>query len=199
MELVELVRLPTNPVMLALWAVSVFALAAILERTVAWMRIRARMRNSGELLDLTRHGAASAEINGKAVAAGRWGPFGHIFAEWQGSEGHRGHVEQAIATEQSTLERNVWILDCAAAIGPLLGILGTLVGISQSFQGFDAVAELDPTVVSHGISLALTTTVVGLVVAIVTVVFAHAFRRMTDQAVAEMENFGEQLLGLKER
>lgn len=199
MELLQSLPLPSNPITIALEVVSVFALAAILERVFAWTRIRITMRNPQELLDLVRHGAAANELHESVARKGRWGPFGRIYCQWRKADGHRGHVEQAIANEEFLLERNLWILECAATIGPLLGILGTLVGIAQSFQGFDGIAELGPAVVSRGISMALTTTVIGLVVTVAAVITTHIFRRAANHAITEIEHFGEQLLSISER
>jgi len=199
MEFLRSLSLPSNPVTIALEMVSVFALAAILERVFAWTRTRVVMRNPQELLDLVRHGADASELHENVARKGRWGPFGRIYCEWLKADGHRGHVEQAIANEEFLLERNLWILECAATIGPLLGILGTLVGIAQSFQGFDGIAELGPAVVSRGISVALSTTVIGLMVTVAAVISTHIFRRAAGRAITEIEHFGEQLLSTSER
>ena len=199
MHIFQAIGRHTSPIMIALAAVSVVALAVVLERAWAWLAARARMRKPRELLELVRDGAADAAIRSEALQLSRRNPYARVCAQWINSGGHRGHVEQAVAGEEALLDRNVWMLDCAATIGPLLGILGTLVGISRSFDGLDAITRLDPAVVSRGISLALNTTVVGLVVTIAAVVAAHTFRKMTDRAVADLEGFGEALLSHKER
>ena len=189
----------TSPIMLALAAASVLALAVILERAWAWLGVRARASKPDGLLELAREGTDSVAARREAARLARRSPYARILHQWFDSAGHRGHVEQAVTYEESLLERNVWMLDCVATIGPLLGILGTLVGISKSFRGFDAITNLDPAAVSRGISLALNSTVVGLVITVVAVVCAHAFRRMSDRVVADIEDFGEALLSLKER
>jgi len=199
MAFLQTLPLPMNPVMLALWAVSVVALATILERTTAYLRFRARSKNPDELADLVRHGLNTLNDENGPTERGRWGAFGRILHSWTDSDGHRGHVEQAIAHEEGLLARNLWILDCVAVIGPLLGILGTLVGIARSFGAFSAIAQLDPTVVSRGISLALNSTVLGLILTVVSVIFVHLFRQLTNRSLADMDRFGERLLGLKER
>lgn len=188
-----------SPVMAALGALSVLALAVILERTCAWIAARRRMRNPEDLVQLAREERDESALRRKAAARSSRNVFARIFMQWLDSEGHRGHVEQAVSAEEALLDRNVWMLECAATVGPLLGILGTLVGISKSFGGFGAIAELNPTVVSQGISLALRSTAVGLIVTIASVVCAHLFRRMTVRAVTDMENFGETLLSVRER
>ncbi|MFP4056745.1 MAG: MotA/TolQ/ExbB proton channel family protein [Candidatus Brocadiia bacterium] len=198
MDLLRSLGPVTSPVLIALAAVSVLALAVILERAWAWGLAKARRAQPRALLELARQGPGPAARH-EAARLARRDPYARVLAQWLDSQGHRGHVEQAVTREEALLDRNVWVLDCAATIGPLLGILGTLVGISRSFSGFDAITQLDPTVVSRGISLALNSTVVGLGITVVSVVAAHFFRRMTDGAVSRLENFGEALLSVKER
>ena len=197
MDLVALAA--ASPVMAALAAVSVFALAVVLDRLFAWARVRKGLSHPETLITLARTRDRDPRIRERAADLAQRNPFARIFVQWLDADGHRGHVEQAVAFEEACLDRNVWILDCAATIGPLLGILGTLVGISTSFGGFRTIAALNPATVSQGISLALRSTAVGLVMTIASVVCAHLFRRMTDRAVANMEHFGEALLAVKER
>lgn len=188
--------LSVSPIMAALMGVSVIALAVILERAWSWVRARTRLSDPQALLDL----AGKAEgVDDADPRAPQQGSFGRVLQEWRASQGHRGTVEQAIELEETLLDRNLWMLDCAATIGPLLGILGTLLGLAQSFRGFDAITKIDPTLVARGISLALNTTVVGLSVTVASVVCAHLYRRMADRAAGEMERFTEALLSIRER
>ena len=199
MGLTNIIGLSTSPIMLVLATVSVFALAVVLERLWAWGHLRGHLKQPIALLDLAHSGQSSEAIATKTRPMTTRNPFARVLLQWSESNGHRGHVEQAICLEEEGMDQNLWILDCSAAIGPLLGILGTIAGISSSFGGFDAIAELSPAVVSQGISLALRSTAVGLIVTIGSVVFACIFRRRTSRAVASMESFGEELLSLKER
>ena len=136
-----------SPVMAALAAVSVFALAVVLDRLFAWVTVRKGLSHPETLIAMARTGDRAPRIREKAADLARRNPFARIFVQWLDANGHRGHVEQAVAFEEACLDRNMWILDCAATIGPLLGILGTLVGISTSFGGFRAIAELNPATV----------------------------------------------------
>ena len=181
----------TGAVMPALWAVSVVALAVILERL--WTALRRRGGPASAQRLLACAGSPWREPAAPADA------FSRVFAAWRSTNGRRPSVEQAVWLEAGLLERNIWILECAASISPLLGILGTLVGISQSFGGFGSVTSLEPAVVSQGISLALRSTAVGLAVAIAALAFAHLFRRAAEGRTRELEEFAEALLEVAER
>ena len=81
-----------------------------------------------------------------------------------------------------------WLADIAA-IAPLVGLLGTVLGMFQAFGGVasDVAAGAKPVVLAQGVSQAIVTTIFGLVVAIPSLV-AHAwFRRRAQRLVAELE------------
>lgn len=81
-----------------------------------------------------------------------------------------------------------WLAD-VAAIAPLVGLLGTVLGMFQAFGGIasDVSAGAKPVVLAAGVSQAIVTTIFGLVVAIPSLV-AHAFfRRRAERRIAELE------------
>jgi biopolymer transport protein ExbB len=71
-----------------------------------------------------------------------------------------------IADKMIQLERGLGIIKSIASIAPLLGLLGTVIGVLISFKEISKSGLDDPSVFASGISMALITTVVGLVVAI---------------------------------
>ncbi|WP_235726661.1 MotA/TolQ/ExbB proton channel family protein [Methylocaldum szegediense] len=75
-------------------------------------------------------------------------------------------VEEALSGEQARLERLLPFLKLAAAIAPMLGLLGTVTGMIKTFQAIALHGSGDPKLMSGGISEALVTTVEGLVTAI---------------------------------
>ncbi len=81
-----------------------------------------------------------------------------------------------------------WLLDIAS-IAPMLGLLGTVLGMFEAFQGVggDMVASAKPVVLARGVSLALVTTVAGLLVAIPSMALYAWFRRRAETRVAELE------------
>ncbi len=75
-------------------------------------------------------------------------------------------VDQAILLELPQLERGQSLVKLCAAVTPLLGLLGTVVGMIVTFQNISLFGNGDPTLLASGISQALVTTVLGLVAAI---------------------------------
>ncbi len=75
-------------------------------------------------------------------------------------------LEEAILKERPAIEAGLSLLKIAAAVGPLLGLLGTVTGMIVTFQAITVFGAGDPKAMAGGISAALVTTVQGLVVAI---------------------------------
>ena len=84
------------------------------------------------------------------------------------------------------LERFLPTLGTIAAIGPLLGLLGTVIGMIEIFGSQSAVGS-NPAQLAHGISVALYNTAMGLIVAIPSMIFYRHFRGKVDELVVEME------------
>lgn len=85
------------------------------------------------------------------------------------------------------LERFLDILGTIAAITPLLGLLGTVVGMISVFAAITTHGVGDPGALAGGISQAMITTAAGLSIAIVSLVFYRYFRRKVDSIVVTME------------
>ena len=83
-------------------------------------------------------------------------------------------LDEAILKELPKLQRGLGALSLLAAIAPLLGLLGTVIGIIETFQSITLYGTGDPRAMSDGISQALVTTVMGLVVAI-PLLLLHSF------------------------
>lgn len=93
------------------------------------------------------------------------------------------------------LERGLFILDFVTSGAPLVGLLGTVTGLVEVFATFSQQAGLpDPEEFVSGISLALTTTILGLAIAIPALVAGAYFNRRVDQHAARLEVVVEQLL-----
>jgi biopolymer transport protein ExbB/TolQ len=81
-----------------------------------------------------------------------------------------------------------WLADIAA-IAPLVGLLGTVLGMFQAFGGIasDVAAGAKPVVLAQGVSQAIVTTIFGLVVAIPSLLGYAVFRRRAAKRIAEIE------------
>jgi biopolymer transport protein ExbB len=85
------------------------------------------------------------------------------------------------------LERFLNTLGTIASISPLLGLLGTVVGMIKVFTAITTHGVGNPAVLANGISQAMITTAAGLSVAIVSLIFYRYFRRRVDTIVVEIE------------
>jgi len=85
------------------------------------------------------------------------------------------------------LERFLTTLGTIASIGPLLGLLGTVIGMIEIF-GSQAPTGTNPLVLAHGISVALYNTAMGIIVAIPSMIFYRHFRSKVDSLIVEMES-----------
>ncbi|MEM7411826.1 MAG: MotA/TolQ/ExbB proton channel family protein [Myxococcota bacterium] len=82
-------------------------------------------------------------------------------------------LDEAVLRESSNLERFLWLVKTVSVVAPLLGLLGTVTGMIQTFQAITLFGAGDPKMMAGGISEALVTTMLGLVTAI-PLVLLHA-------------------------
>ena len=102
-------------------------------------------------------------------------------------------LSEAILKETPRLERSLNLLKIIAAVAPLLGLLGTVTGMIITFQAITIFGAGDPKAMAGGISGALVTTVLGLIVAIPTVLL-HTF--VSGRAKKIMHILDEQSTGI---
>jgi biopolymer transport protein TolQ len=100
-----------------------------------------------------------------------------------------------IAQEQKKLEKNLFLLPTIVTLGPFLGLLGTVWGILLTFSNLQhhAITDTSANVLS-GLSLALTTTVLGLVVAIPALIAYNYIKSSVRDFIMDMEYFSNDLL-----
>ena len=91
--------------------------------------------------------------------------------------------------EMAVLERGVEVIEIAASISPLLGLLGTVVGMVEAFSAISQQGIGDPSIFSGSISKALITTVVGLIIAIPSYASYLFYSKKVEDMVAEMDNY----------
>jgi len=103
-------------------------------------------------------------------------------------------MEEAILEQLPRLERFLQTLKIMAAIAPLLGLLGTVSGIIQTFQVISTSGNSDPKLLSAGISEALLTTEAGLLVAIPLLLCHHFLQLRVKTIVLDMESAGAAML-----
>jgi biopolymer transport protein ExbB len=96
-------------------------------------------------------------------------------------------IEETIMFQMPRLDRNLWILDTAVTLGPLLGLLGTIIGMVESFDVLGASGTSNPNGVTAGIGHALTATACGLAIAITCVIFLNYFNKRIRMTVNQFD------------
>lgn len=105
-------------------------------------------------------------------------PLGRVLQRFQGIRRYHepevleARLDEMLLAEQPRLERGLAFVKLVAAVAPLMGLLGTVTGMIGTFQSITVFGSGDPKLMAGGISQALVTTVLGLVVAI-PVLFTH--------------------------
>ena len=105
----------------------------------------------------------------------------------QSPEYARAQMEAVASEEIGYLEKNINFLGTLSAVAPLLGLLGTVLGIIESFLILDLSANSNPTLMIPGISKALITTAVGMLIAIPALFAYRYFQRLVHEYIMQLE------------
>jgi len=103
-------------------------------------------------------------------------------------------IENQGLIELSKLEGGLVILATLTNVGPLLGFLGTVIGMIIAFQSIEAAGEVEATLVAGGIKVALLTTAAGLAIAIPMSIFHNYFVARIDGLVIDMEESAQKMI-----
>lgn len=162
-----------------------FATFVFMER---WLALRRSRTMPVEIASaLAADHLASIEANEQSAA-------GRIAARARRGSGDADALRAYARLEASGMERGLFLLEIVVGAAPLLGLLGTVTGLTKVFSGFPvAGATPDAGVFSEGIAMALLTTIIGLAIAI-PALMGHAFLvRKVDKRAAELEWLVERL------
>ncbi|MEM8673713.1 MAG: MotA/TolQ/ExbB proton channel family protein [Cyanobacteria bacterium P01_G01_bin.67] len=185
-------------VMFPLLGLSIYSLAIILERSLFWLRI-SRQQNKviKQLLNLYRDdpNAASKMLNRHLNL-----PIARIFSvalslERSTPQKFKLALESAAQAEIPVLKRFSNSLETVIGVAPLLGLLGTVLGLITSLSSLKLgdIESSQAAGVTGGIGEALTSTAAGLIIAIATLFFASIFRGLYLQQIALIQEVGGQL------
>lgn len=186
-------------VMWPLLGFSILAIALIIERTVFWVRINRRQsRVIRDVFSLYRKNNVVGAIEKLKQNADL--PIARIFLaalelEQPTPEEFRLALESEAQAEIPLLKRFNTIFDTIISLSPLLGLLGTVLGLINSFASLNIgdLGGTQTTNVTSGISEALVSTASGLVVAIFTLFFANTFRGLYQRQTALIQEYGGQM------
>jgi len=110
---------------------------------------------------------------------------------WSKSENLEA-VQTCARHEMARMEKGLIVLEIATGAGPLIGLLGTLSGLVGIFAALGSTG--DPVIIARGISEALNTTIVGLAVAVPSLIAHSYFLRRIEMMAVEMESAAAELL-----
>lgn len=175
--------------MLPLVLCSIFTIAISIER---FIRLRRASVLPKSLLIKKNQPIGTVLEHLKSESSASQSALGFIFHEGldaaaKGEKFARAHMEATASREISYLEKNINFLGTLSAAAPLLGLLGTVVGIIESFLMIDLGSNSNPTMMIPGISKALITTAAGMLIAIPALFAYRYFQRLVQEYVAELE------------
>lgn len=150
--------------------------------------------NTDTLIKRIDEKLAEGDIEGaKDVCKATPGPAASVL--YEGLRNHAGGpdaVEKAIvnygSVQMGLLEKGLVWISLFIALAPMLGFLGTVIGMIQAFDKIAAAGDISPTIVASGIKVALLTTVFGLVVAMILQVFYNYIVSKIDSIINRMED-----------
>ncbi|MEM1406665.1 MAG: MotA/TolQ/ExbB proton channel family protein [Bacteroidota bacterium] len=184
-----------TPVLICL----IIGLAISIERIIT---LNMATTNTDKLLSTVEDALANGGVEAaKEVTTGTRGPVASIFTQglMRMSEGIE-MVEKSIiaygSVEMGRLERGLVWVSLFIALAPMLGFMGTVIGMIGAFDAIEAAGDISPQIVANGIKVALLTTVAGLIVGIILQVFYNYLVSKIDSLVNQMEDASITLVDL---
>lgn len=176
-----------TPVLICL----ILGLAIALERIIS---LNLATTNTKKLILKVEDALSSGGIEAaKDVTRNTKGPVASIFTQglMRYSEGIE-MVEKSIiaygSVEMGRLEKGLVWISLFISLAPMLGFMGTVIGMIGAFDSIEAAGDISPSLVAGGIKIALLTTVAGLIVAIILQLFYNYLVAKIDSLVNDMED-----------
>lgn len=184
-----------TPVLLCL----IIGLAIAIERIIT---LNLATSNTDKLLAHVEDALSKGGVEAaKEVTRDTKGPVASIFTQglMRMSEGI-DMVEKSIiaygSVEMGRLEKGLVWVSLFIALAPMLGFMGTVIGMIGAFDAIEAAGDISPQIVANGIKVALLTTVAGLIVGIILQVFYNYLVSKIDGLVNQMEDASITLVDL---
>ncbi|NVK26507.1 MAG: MotA/TolQ/ExbB proton channel family protein [Flavobacteriia bacterium] len=177
----------------------ILGLAIVIERI---LYLTFSISNNEKLLRKVEEALNSGGVEAaKEVCRGERGPVATIFYEGldhydEGIEMVDKSIISVASVEQGKLDKGVSWISLFIALAPMLGFMGTVIGMISAFDAIEAAGDINPSLVAGGIKVALLTTVFGLIVAIILQVFYNLIVAMIDGIVNKMEDASISFLDL---
>ena len=177
----------------------ILGLAIAIERIIT---LNLSTTNTRKLLAKVEDALESGGVEGaKEVTKNTRGPVASIFTQglMRMSEGIEMVEKSVIAygsVEMGRLERGLVWISLFISLAPMLGFMGTVIGMINAFDSIQAAGDISPSLVASGIKQALLTTVAGLIVAIILQLFYNYCVSKIDSIVNSMEDASISLVDL---
>jgi biopolymer transport protein ExbB len=169
----------------------IFGLALAIERIIY---LNLATTNTDKLLDKIEDALNEGGVEAaKEVCRNTRGPVASIFYQGLDRSGEGIEmVEKSIisygSVQMGLLEKNLSWISLFISIAPMLGFMGTVIGMIQAFDNIRVQGNVSPQIVAGGIGVALLTTLFGLIVAIILQVFYNYILSKIDAIVNKMED-----------
>lgn len=164
-----------------------------------WTLSRARVNTKDFIVKVRQALQEGGVESAKEVCANTRGPVASVFhAGLLRADEGLDAAEKAIVAyggiEMSFLERGMIWISTFISLAPMLGFTGTVQGMIEAFDAIKEAAQISPAIVASGISIALLTTLFGLVVAMLLQVLYNYFISRIDRLVGDMEESSVELI-----
>ena len=183
-----------------MWPLAACALLGLIIIVWKLFDLSSKSLRTGKFLREVDELIAQRRINDAlALARDSNTPAGRILAAGlerhdEGSERVMKAIENVGLIEMAGLESGLVWLATVSNVAPLLGFLGTVIGMIQAFQAIEAAGEVEATLVAGGIKVALITTAAGLVIAIPINIAHNYFVTRIDRLVIDMEESAQKMV-----
>ncbi len=177
----------------------IFGLAIAIERIIT---LSLAQTNNKKLLNSVEEALSKGDVEAaKEVCRNTRGPVASIFYQGllrmdQGVE----NVEKAVVSygsvQMAKLENGLTWISLFIGIAPMLGFMGTVIGLIQAFDAIEVAGDISPALVAGGMKVALITTVGGLIVAIILQLFYNYLVSKIDSITSSMEDASISLVDL---
>lgn len=175
-------------VMWPLLGLSVLAVALLLERGAFFLRTNGPAR-LGRVQTMAKRLRAGDRAGASQIADADPTVYGDTVRRLLDEKLTEAAATDALEAQRRRLERFLPILSTIITAAPMLGILGTVLGIISSFEVLgDQSTTRDPSLVGQGIAEALITTAAGLVVALITLLPYNLIRAQVDRTLSRLES-----------
>ena len=170
-----------DAVLVAMVLLLVVAVAVIFERLIYYAFVERARKRLLALLARNKPGELQAEVERSAV-----GPHARMVAgvaalKTVDPERFDLKVQALYLSQQAGVRRLLWMIDTTITLAPLLGLLGTILGIIDTFTALAAQGVSDPQAVSQGIGTALFATAAGIGIAVSCLIFNNYFNERVER------------------